>query len=287
MKTDSLFYRLFQEWPQLALELLKLPYSGDSYCFVSEEIKQTGFRIDGLFKPVTADPDHPLIFAEVQYQPDTQFYGRFLSEIVLYLYRQKPGRPWLAMVIYPSRAIEKSAGIEFEPFMTMPQIQRIYLEDYQNPAALTPAQGLISLIASHEQQAIQVARKLAKQRTIHGLDILNFVETVLVYKLPHLTREEIQTMLALQDIELKQTRFYQEIAMEERQEGIKEGIKEGRKEESITLLTRLLRRKFRLLPELEPALQRLPDMEIEKLEDLADALLDFTDIKDLENWLSQ
>lgn len=278
MKTDSLFYRLFQEWPQLALELLKLPYSGDSYCFVSEEIKQTGFRIDGLFKPVTADPDHPLIFAEVQYQPDTQFYGRFLSEIVLYLYRQKPGRHWLAMVIYPNRAIEKSAGIEFEPFMTLPQIQRIYLEDYQNLDTITPAQGLISLIASQGQQAIQVAQKLAKQRTINGLDILNFVETVLVYKLPHLTREEIQTMLALQDIELKQTRFYQEIATEERQE--------GRKEESITLLTRLLRRKFGLLPELEPALQGLPDMEIEKLEDLADALLDFTDIKDLENWLS-
>nr|WP_305891730.1 DUF4351 domain-containing protein [Methylomonas sp. WSC-6] len=92
-------------------------------------------------------------------------------------------------------------------------------------------------------------------------------------------------MLALQDIELKQTRFYQEIAVEERQKGIKEGIKEGRKEESITLLTRLLRRKFGLLPELEAALQQLPDMEIEKLEDLADALLDFTDIKDLENWL--
>ena len=32
MKTDSLFYRLFQQWPQLALSLLKLPYSGGKVC---------------------------------------------------------------------------------------------------------------------------------------------------------------------------------------------------------------------------------------------------------------
>ena len=67
MKTDSLFYRLFQRCPQLAMELLVLELSGSSYCFGSEEIKQTAFRLDGVFKPLTANPNHPLIFAEVQY----------------------------------------------------------------------------------------------------------------------------------------------------------------------------------------------------------------------------
>jgi predicted transposase YdaD len=88
-------------------------------------------------------------------------------------------------------------------------------------------------------------------------------------------------MLGL-DTELKQTRFYQEIAKEERQEG----RQEGRKEESVALLTRLLRRKFGLLPELEAALQQLPEMELEQLEDLADALLDFKEISDLQAWLN-
>ena len=87
-------------------------------------------------------------------------------------------------------------------------------------------------------------------------------------------------MLGL-DTELKQTRFYQEIAQEERQEG----RQEGRKEESIALLTRLLRRKFGLQPTVETALQQLPNIELEKLEDLTVALLDFTDIKDLDDWL--
>ena len=56
------------------------------------------------------------------------------------------------------------------------------------------------------------------------LDIIEFIETVLVYKLPKLSREEIKIMLGL-DVQLKQTRFYQEIAEEERREGLLEGSK--------------------------------------------------------------
>jgi predicted transposase YdaD len=81
--------------------------------------------------------------------------------------------------------------------------------------------------------------------------------------------------------ELKQTRFYQEIAEEERQEG----RNEGRKEESVALLTRQLRRKFGLQPKLDAALQQMPGLELEKPEDLADALLDFTAISELQTWL--
>ena len=94
MKTDTLFYRLFQRWPKLALELLDLHYGGDSYRFSSEEIKQTAFRIDGLFMPIVDDPEQPIIFAEVQYQPDDDFYDRFISEMTLYLrgYPLKPGQ---------------------------------------------------------------------------------------------------------------------------------------------------------------------------------------------------
>ena len=67
MKNDTLFYRLFQRRPALALELLGLQYSNDSYRFSSEEIKQTAFRIDGLFTPITDNLEQPVIFAEVQY----------------------------------------------------------------------------------------------------------------------------------------------------------------------------------------------------------------------------
>lgn len=232
MKTDSLFYRLFQRCPQLVTELLGLEFSGESYCFGSEEIKQTAFRLDGIFKPLTDNPKQPLIFAEVQYQPDDCFYGRFFSEITLYLYLHKPGRSWLALVIYPTRTVEKAAGIEFSPFMALPQLRRIYLEDYQQ-GELTLNMALIRLIACDERETVGVVRDLVERHDGINADMLDFIETILVYKLPRLSREEIRAMLNVQNVELKQTRFYQDVFQEGEQ----------------TLLQRGLTRKFGDLPE--------------------------------------
>jgi hypothetical protein len=74
------------------------------------------------------------------------------------------------------------------------------------------------------------------------------------------------------DTDLKQTRFSLEISEEER------------KAESIKLLSRQLRRKFGLQPELDAALQQLPNIELEQLEDLAYALQDFKVVGDLQAW---
>jgi len=223
MKTDTLFYRLFQRRPQLALELLGLHYRGDSYRFSAEEIKQTAFRIDGIFTPIAGDPEQPLIFAEVQYQPDPDFYARFFSEITLYLRLNKPGRRWLALVIYPARSVEKPAGIEFEPFMSLPQLHRIYLKDYQDRKGLSPTMEFIRLIGSGESQTMDLARQLMERRDKISQDDIDFIETILVYKLPNLNRQEIIAMLNLDNITLKQTRFYQEIAEEENEKGRQEG----------------------------------------------------------------
>ena len=277
MKTDTLFYRLFLRQPKLALDLLGLDYPNDSYQFSSEEIKQTAFRIDGLFKPVTDNPNQPLIFVEVQYQADNDFYGRLFSEITLYLYQNKPRRDWLVLVIYPHRTIEKKPSIEFLPFLNLPQIHRIYLEDYQNRSDLSPSLEFIRLIASDKQQTISQAKALAERLDKIDLDGLDLIETILVYKLPHLNREEIRKMLSVYEIKLQDTRFYQEIAEEER--------KVGKQEECVSLLSRLLRRKFGVQPQLENSLQALTGLPLETLENLADDLLDFNAIADLEAWL--
>ncbi len=285
MKTDTLFYRLFQRWPKLALELLGLEYASESYRFSSEEIKQTAFRLDGLFTPVSGNEEQPLIFVEVQYQPDNEFYGRFFSEITLYLRLHKPAHPWLAMVIYPTRSTEKAASIAFKPFMGLPGLHRIYLEDYQDSQGLTPALELVRLIASREQQTIELARNLAERRDEFGPDGLDFIETILVYKLPRLSREEIKTMLALNDIELKQTRFYQEIAEEERQIGEQigkqKGEKKGMQKGEQILLQRMLTRRFGEFPDW--AQKRLLQANLKQLEQWADRLLDAPSLDDVFN----
>ncbi|WP_072022176.1 MULTISPECIES: DUF2887 domain-containing protein [Nostocales] len=58
--------------------------------------------------------------------------------------------------------------------------------------------------------------------------VLEFIETIVVYKFPNLSREEIETMLNLNI--LKETRVYQEAKAEGREEGRQEGREEAKAE---------------------------------------------------------
>ncbi len=108
---------------------------------------------------------------------------------------------------------------------------------------------------------------MARQHNQADDPALNFIETVLVYKLPHLSRDEIRAMLGL-DTPLKQTRFYQDIAEEERQQGKLEGKLEG----EAAVLQRQLTKRFS--PLTEQTQQRLKSATLEQLELWADRILD-------------
>lgn len=58
--------------------------------------------------------------------------------------------------------------------------------------------------------------------------IIELIETVVLYKFPNLSREELEAMLRLS--ELKQTRVYQEALQEGREEGREEGKLEAKLE---------------------------------------------------------
>src|SRR5207302_3821544 len=58
-----------------------------------------------------------------------------------------------------------------------------------------------------------------------GDDLVELIETVVLYKLPRLSREEIQAMLQVHDI--RETRVYQEAKEEGLKEGVEKGIREG------------------------------------------------------------
>jgi predicted transposase YdaD len=94
------------------------------------------------------------------------------------------------------------------------------------------------------------------------------LETVLVYKLPRFTREEILKMFNFTDVSLKETRFYQDVFAEGRMEGKVEGRMEG----EAAVLLRLLERKFRPLP--DSARQRVASADAETLLLWAERVLD-------------
>ena len=125
-----------------------------------------------------------------------------------------------------------------------------------------------------------------------GRAIIELISVIIVYKFSNLSRDEVDAMLG---IELQQTRVYQDAKAEGRTEGetIGEvrgeargearGLERGRTEEGRALVLRLLTRK---LGNIDPAIQaRVNSLELDRIEFLGEALLDFTQMGDLTSWL--
>lgn len=163
MKTDNLFYRIFNTLPALALELAGVTVANPAgYGFRAEEVKQTAFRLDGLLIPPADDPVAPLIFLEAQAQPDDDFYGRFFSEIFLYLYRSVPRPCWRALVLYTRHAIERLDPC-YASLLTLPEVRRVYLDDLINIADPSLGLQLLQLLVAAPRAAAEQARRLARQ----------------------------------------------------------------------------------------------------------------------------
>ena len=84
-------------------------------------------------------------------------------------------------------------------------------------------------------------------------------------------------MLHLPDVELKQTRFYQDV--------FAEGRTEGQQQEAAVLVLRQLRRRLGAVPaEAESRIRALP---VAELETLGEALLDWRTPAELMVWLQR
>jgi predicted transposase YdaD len=102
--------------------------------------------------------------------------------------------------------------------------------------------------------------------------ILQFIEAVLVYKFPKLTRQEVEAMFTHSD--LKKTRVYQDAVLEGEQRGL---------QRQVVMLLRMLTRKFgKVSPRLKT---RISKLSVIQLENLAEAIFDFETVADLNVWL--
>jgi predicted transposase/invertase (TIGR01784 family) len=118
----------------LLFELVNEPsLQAQNYRFDSVEVKETSFRIDGVFLPSEDTTPKTIIFAEVQFQPDTLLYHRFFTESMMYL-RRNPFLydDWFGVVIFPSRTLEPSNSRLHRAFLNSDQVQRIYLDELGN-----------------------------------------------------------------------------------------------------------------------------------------------------------
>ena len=67
MKTDTIFYQLFQEFPWIFFQLIQKEQTNlNAYEFIAPEIKQRSFRLDGLFTTREEYSDLPLYFQDAK-----------------------------------------------------------------------------------------------------------------------------------------------------------------------------------------------------------------------------
>lgn len=224
--------------------------------------------------PTPEAVDQTAWFVEVQFQRDPVFYQRFFSEIYLYLNLHPNTIDWQAVVIYPKRSIETDYPHVYRANLNSYQVHRVYLEDLDESVDSLGV-GLMQLIVADSGDTATQAQALLsrvqpqEQTNPRFAAIMELIETIVVYKFPQLSREEIESMLGLS--ELKQTKVYQE------------ALDEGRQEEGQSLILRLLTRRIGdVAPELRSQIRALSLVQIEAL---GEALLDFKQPADLVNWL--
>ena len=163
MKTDSLFYRLFHTTPRLFFALLDRPAEQAAhYQFTSEELKQTAFRIDGIFRPPEDESDWPLFFVEVQFQLDPELYSRLFAEVFLYLRLHQPVQPWQAVVIYPTRSVDPGPHPQYQMLLDSPNVSRVYLDEWVRPRQ-TLMQRVMEVVLAEPQQAVAEAQAVLAQ----------------------------------------------------------------------------------------------------------------------------
>jgi predicted transposase YdaD len=82
---------------------------------------------------------------------------------------------------------------------------------------------------------------------------------------------------------MRESPLYQEILQEGVQQGLQQGLQQGKQEEAVAIVLRLL---LRRLETVEPELQlRIQQLSSTQIEELAEALLDFSTKQDLLLWL--
>jgi predicted transposase/invertase (TIGR01784 family) len=265
VKTDTIFYSLFQAFPSIFFELIdRSPTEAATYEFTSREIKQLAFRLDGLFLPKTNNSEKPLYVVEVQFQPDEDLYYRLFGELFLFLRQYKPPHPWRIVVIYPTRSIEIAQTSQFGELLTLNRVRRIYLDELGEAAESSLGVGVVKLVIEPEDTAGELAKCLIEQARQQltdettQRDLINLIETIIVYKLPQKSREEIEAMLGLS--ELKQTKVYQE-ALEE---GKQLGVEEGKEQAKLEAIPRMLQ--FGLSQE---AIAQILDLPLEVVQQVA------------------
>ncbi len=279
MKRDTIFFKIFEQNPSLLFEFVdKKPAEANRYRFKSVTIKETEFRIDGVFLPPDNATTKIAYFAEFQFQKDERLYFRVFTELMMFMDKnnrsETPYDDWECVLIYGSRSYEPSKSRIHRALLASEQTHIIYLDELGDLRKQSLGLGLMILTIVSEENAIESAKFLMEKARTESTDqlseqgIIDLITAIIVNKFSTLKREEVEGMLG---IKLEESRIYQDAKVE------------GRVEEGQSLIIRQLNRKVGKLS--QPLLTKIEALSLEQLEDLGEDLLNFSSLANLEQWL--
>jgi len=295
LKTDHWFYGLFQSAPDLIA--LLLPAAGASgasavpslgpdspgdalYRFDAPELKAANHRLDGAFWPRSAEtgtPEQPVVLLEVQMHAKPGFKHRLGAQSFRFLQLHPQVQHLAVVVVVPHRRIKLGpAQLPHQLQAFLDGVIWLSLEELGQQADLDPMLALLMLPVRPEAELKTSSQEILERRP----DLFAAVQTILLERLPLLTREDLMEIATIPAKDLRHTRVAQEWIEEGRLEGEARGRALG--EASVTL--RLLNRRCGPLSEATTA--RIQALPLLQLEALAEALLDFTGPADLASWLA-
>ncbi|CAN1209031.1 Rpn family recombination-promoting nuclease/putative transposase [Tumidithrix helvetica PCC 7403] len=251
-----------------------------------QELAVEPIRADSL---ILLETEGLLLHLEFQTKPDPQIPFRMLDYWVR-AYRRFPDKVMRQVVIYlkPTNS-DLVYEHKFERNTTHHEFEVIRLWEQSSDNFLTSAGTIPFAILVKDDNKERLLQEIAQK--IDRIPELNTRKTIAAatYVLAGLVLEEnIIKQILRRDI-MRESVTYQAILQEGRQEGElkgrQEGRQEGRKQGLIAVVLRLLAHKFGTLP---PNLHtKISRLKITRLENLAEAILDFESLADLELWFKK
>jgi predicted transposase YdaD len=292
--SDKLFYWLFQHQPDRILPLLPdLPADARGYSFSAPVLKEREYRLDGLFLPPPERPELPVLILEAQMAADAGFLRRLYAETARLLQQEPAIERWRVVVLCPSRELHFGDPAPVAEFVEQ-RVQWIeLLPAAANPTAPALVQALALLLQSEQElPATSAALRARVAGSRQAAEIEDVIAAILMARFNGRSILELCAMGGITLDDFTQSIAYREIFGQGEAQGEARGVALGEARgvalgqvqgEAKVTLRLLSRRCGPLSAEQESVIRSLP---LERLEALAEALLDFEGMADLHAWLA-
>jgi predicted transposase YdaD len=256
-------------------------------------LKEREYRLDGLFLPPPQRPDLPALILEAQMAADAGFLRRLYAETARLVQQESTIHHWRVVVLCPSRQLNFGDPAPVAEFVEQ-RVQWIeLLSAAANPTAPALVQALALLLQSEQElPATTSALRARVAGTGNAAEIDDVIAAILVARFNGRSIQELCAMGGITLDDFTQSVAYREIFGRGEASGEARGVALGEARgvalgqfqgEAKVTLRLLSRRCGPLSAEQESVIRSLP---LERLEALAEALLDFEGMADLNSWLA-